>query len=807
MASDDKTRIVSPDTVGPGVQLNGIYEIDERIAFGGMGEVYRGHNIQTGDPVAIKIVLPEFARDEAILALFRKEASILNHLSHDAIVRYHVFTIDPAIGRPYLAMEYVDGISVADRMAQRPFTVEEARWLLARVASGLALAHEAGVIHRDLSPDNIILPGGNVHKSKIIDFGIARAANIGGGTLLGGKFAGKYNFVSPEQLGLFGGEVTERSDIYSLGLVIAGALRGKAIDMSGSQVEVIEKRRHVPDLSDIDESMRPLLEAMLQPDPHNRPESAADIVEWLRATSDRSIPPGAAYPGLPPASVPPGLASGAGSLPPIAGRASSFPSAPPRSRPPGEPSLPKEGQGSVPSARSQPPSLRQSVPPYQGAPEPTEDAASSTSASIPPAYVSPANRDDGGLEGTPAAPVSNPPYGSLPSRPVAERPQLPPRSARSPVLRPPKRSSVPLYVLLGIVVVLAGGGGGAYLGGWLDTVPNIGPSESPKLTPAGQTDGGAAGETERQQEGQGPAGQTDGGAAGETERQQEGQGPAEQTDGGAAGETEQQQEGQGPARQTDGRAEGEAGGPREEQGQAEPVAPEATGPAAPGAAQEAGPSEQQDVAAQVENGAAWVRSFDGGSCFFARVLSVSDTAAEIEGYGLRREPFDRLLSEYGQRFGYEPTLGVRLISQEHCPVLDFLRRIQSEARNNPRVEINVDQLKLGDTLRGNVSNIGGRKIDLMMISSDGVVYSLEEVFNEDGTFSFSLVEDPAVTAGQEQPDTIPNLIVAVASPDGLPLARTALPNLAQSFFPQLAEQVEAVGEEAAAGVAYFVLRE
>ena len=66
-------------------------------------------------------------------------------------------------------------------------------------------------------PDNIILQGGKVDKTKIIDFGIARSANVGGGTLLGGSFAGKYNFVSPEQLGIFGGEVTERSDIYSLG--------------------------------------------------------------------------------------------------------------------------------------------------------------------------------------------------------------------------------------------------------------------------------------------------------------------------------------------------------------------------------------------------------------------------------------------------------------------------------------------------------------------------------------------------------------------------------------------------------------
>ncbi len=280
---DDKTRIVQ-DTgqTGPGTQLSGIYELDERIASGGMGEVWRGHNIQTGDHVAIKIVLPEFARDQTILSLFRKEASILNHLSHDAVVRYHVFTIDAGIARPYLAMEFVDGPSLYDIMRRGPMPVEDVRRLCHRLTSGLAAVHAAGAVHRDLSPDNVILPNGRVDHAKIIDFGIARSANVGGETLIGGKFAGKYNYVSPEQVGLFGGEVSEQSDIYSLGLVLAAALRGKPFDMSGSQVEVVEKRRVVPDLSEIDDAMQPILEAMMQPDPQDRPASMAEIARLTR---------------------------------------------------------------------------------------------------------------------------------------------------------------------------------------------------------------------------------------------------------------------------------------------------------------------------------------------------------------------------------------------------------------------------------------------------------------------------------------------------------------------------------------------
>ncbi|RWF64923.1 MAG: serine/threonine protein kinase, partial [Mesorhizobium sp.] len=292
MSADDKTRI-SPDvaTTAVGTQLSGIYELDERIGFGGMGEVYRGHNIQTGDHVAIKIVLPEFARDQTILSLFRKEASILNHLSHEAVVRYHVFTIDPGIGRPYLAMEFVDGQSLFDIMRRGPMPTEDVRKLCHRLASGLSAVHQAGAIHRDLSPDNIILPGGRVDRAKIIDFGIARSATVGGETLIGGKFAGKYNYVSPEQLGLYSGEVSEQSDIYSLGLVLAAALRGKPIDMGGSQYEIVEKRRSVPDLSDIDADFRGIVEAMLQPDPQERPISMADIARATRDDTDEETRP------------------------------------------------------------------------------------------------------------------------------------------------------------------------------------------------------------------------------------------------------------------------------------------------------------------------------------------------------------------------------------------------------------------------------------------------------------------------------------------------------------------------------------
>lgn len=264
-----------------GTQLNGIYEIDEPIAAGGMGEIYKGHAIQTGDPVAIKLIRSDLAEAEAAFALFRKEAAALHNLYHEAIVRYYVFTVDPALGRPYLAMEFVDGQSLSTILRGGPLAFEAVQRLMQRIALGLYAAHERGIIHRDVSPDNIIIPAGDMARAKIIDFGIARSTRLGDeGTIIGSGFAGKYNYVSPEQLGLFGGEVTPKSDIYSLGLVLAEALLNGPIDMGGNHVEVIDKRRIVPDLEGIDPRLRPLIARMLQPNPADRPASMAEVAAW-----------------------------------------------------------------------------------------------------------------------------------------------------------------------------------------------------------------------------------------------------------------------------------------------------------------------------------------------------------------------------------------------------------------------------------------------------------------------------------------------------------------------------------------------
>ena len=282
MPSDGKTRFALA-ALQPGTRLNDTYEIDAHVASGGMGEVYRGHNIETGEPVAIKAVLPELARDAAIFALFKKEATVLGRLRHDTIVRYYSFSRDPVLGVPYLAMEFVEGIALSERVGSARSA--RARPPCCSPASPPAspCGTRPGVIHRDLSPDNIILSNGDVRQPRIIDFGIARSVRPGEGTLIGSGFAGKFDFVSPEQLGLSGGEVTCRSDIYSLALVMIAALKGRALDMGGTHVAVIEKRRSVPDLEGLDPSLLPLLRSMLAPDPAGRPESAVAVANWLRS--------------------------------------------------------------------------------------------------------------------------------------------------------------------------------------------------------------------------------------------------------------------------------------------------------------------------------------------------------------------------------------------------------------------------------------------------------------------------------------------------------------------------------------------
>ncbi|OZA11377.1 MAG: hypothetical protein B7Y02_08885, partial [Rhodobacterales bacterium 17-64-5] len=289
MAADDRKEGAGPRakttsmTVPSGTRIvGGTYEVERLLKAGGMGEVYRGRNVFNGEPVAIKIVLGSQSADETHTKLFEREALVLSKLAHEAIVRYHVFTNDPQIGRPCLVMEFVAGPSLLERMTEGPMPIEDVRTVMRRVASGLGAAHKRGVIHRDLSPDNVILEDGLVDHAKLIDFGIAKAgAALGQATMLEGRIAGKYNYMAPEQLGLADGVVDERADIYSLGLVCVGMFRGTALNMGENPFEAITRRQSVPDISAVPEEMRGLVARMLAPNPADRPSSMIAVVKML----------------------------------------------------------------------------------------------------------------------------------------------------------------------------------------------------------------------------------------------------------------------------------------------------------------------------------------------------------------------------------------------------------------------------------------------------------------------------------------------------------------------------------------------
>jgi serine/threonine-protein kinase len=275
----------APRADGKGIQvgdvLNHIFEVKRFLARGGMGEVFEGCNVNTDERVAIKVMLPALAADEKVIAMFRKEAKTLTRLQHESLVGYRVLAQEPQLGVLYIVTEFIDGVNLCDVLGKLEPSVDDLAGLLRRLASGLGAAHRLGAIHRDISPDNILLEGGDLHKAKVIDFGIAKDLDPSSKTIVGEGFAGKLGYVAPEQLGDFGREVGPWTDIYSLALVMLAVITGKNVKMGGSLVDAVDKRRAGPDLTPVPEKLKPVMEAMLRPDPKERLRSMEEVVAML----------------------------------------------------------------------------------------------------------------------------------------------------------------------------------------------------------------------------------------------------------------------------------------------------------------------------------------------------------------------------------------------------------------------------------------------------------------------------------------------------------------------------------------------
>ena len=277
-------------SITTGAILAHTYEIEALLARGGMGEVYRARHTELGSQHAIKVILPALASEARFISLFQEEARKLRRVRDDAVVGYEGLFLDEN-GLRYLVMEFVDGPSLAQVMTQRRLSTSELLQLRDRIARGLAAAHEKGIYHRDISPDNIILVEDRADQAKIIDFGIAKSTEPGDRTVVGQDFAGKYSWVSPEQLGLYGGKVDGRSDIYSLGLVLAAAVIGRPLPMGNSPISVIEARRAVPDLSAVPEELRSAIAPLLEPNPDDRPQSMRDLLAGVPSPTRVVITP------------------------------------------------------------------------------------------------------------------------------------------------------------------------------------------------------------------------------------------------------------------------------------------------------------------------------------------------------------------------------------------------------------------------------------------------------------------------------------------------------------------------------------
>lgn len=270
----------------PGTVINNMYRVQHALDQGGMGRVFKGEEIGTGEPVAIKVILPEMADQQKVGAMFRREARTLRQLHHPAIVRYFAYLApDAQLNLHAIVMGFIEGTKLSDHLKSKgPLNEKQVCSLFSRLADGLKRAHEIGVTHRDLSPDNVMLPDDDIAKAVLIDFGISRSTKLRDVTI-GNEFAGKLKYVSPEQLGAFGGDADQRSDVYSLGLLMIAALTGQPPQMGDTIVDAVQRRQAVPDLTGLPPVFGPLLYRMLQPDPAWRLPDMEAVIEGLKSIS------------------------------------------------------------------------------------------------------------------------------------------------------------------------------------------------------------------------------------------------------------------------------------------------------------------------------------------------------------------------------------------------------------------------------------------------------------------------------------------------------------------------------------------
>jgi serine/threonine protein kinase len=233
----DQTGLQSTHELQPGMIIRNKYEILDQIGIGGMGVVYRGRHLTFNEMCAIKVVNEGVAGDSNFLQRFQTEAVVTRKLRHPNAVRVDDFDYTDD-GRPFIVMELVEGKSIGEvLLEQGPFAVPRALRIVTQAARALGVAHQLGVVHRDIKPGNILLTKDEQGQetAKVLDFGIAKLREAAGGDgkssgmTMTGMLVGTPLYMSPEQfMGKKGGEIDGRTDIYSLGVVLYQMVTGQA---------------------------------------------------------------------------------------------------------------------------------------------------------------------------------------------------------------------------------------------------------------------------------------------------------------------------------------------------------------------------------------------------------------------------------------------------------------------------------------------------------------------------------------------------------------------------------------------------
>lgn len=263
----------------------GRYSILRELGRGGMGVVYLAHEVHLDRLVAIKVLPPELSARTQLRERFLREARLAAKLSHPNIIAIHA--VDQTDDFVFYVMAYVDGETLAQRVhARGPLSTSDGIALLREVAWALGYAHQQGLVHRDVKPDNILIESGT-GRALVADFGIAAAA----GDVLGDGVSGTPEFMSPEQA--LGGDADPRSDLYSLGATAFYAMSGRLPVEGTTTTEILAKqvteapRRLEAVGARVPRKLSQLIEKCLAKDPAHRPATAELVAEQLAVTMEQ----------------------------------------------------------------------------------------------------------------------------------------------------------------------------------------------------------------------------------------------------------------------------------------------------------------------------------------------------------------------------------------------------------------------------------------------------------------------------------------------------------------------------------------